>query len=85
MLLLPFVSESGRHLVVRTAFLLVFFFFCRELLAGTELVQQERMKQAMRMRDDELLKAQPHSAGSPVDERRPTSSSLSRHNADDDL
>ena len=84
MLLLPFVSESGRHLVMHTAFSLVFF-FCRELLAGTELVQQERMKQAMRMRDDELLKAQPHSAGSPVDERRPTSSSLSRHNADDDL
>ena len=43
------------------------------------------MKQAVRMRDDELLKAQPHSAESPIDEQRPTSSRLSRHNADDDL
>ena len=60
-------------------------FFCRELLAGTELVQQERMKQAVRMRDDQLLKSQPLSPDSPSGDARPQKSDDSQNYEDDEL
>ena len=59
-------------------------FFCRELLAGTELVQQERMKQAVRMRDDQLLKSQPLSPDSPSGDARPQKSDYEPQNYEDD-